>query len=293
MYDVYIFLEDPYNGTTNPPPISHLFDGSGLLFNQPINYLPHPNIESLQDTKHGIHCGRQNCDGCDETFKMKAVSSDYLLFKKVLESRSPTSTDGVIIVKPTTVAIGGTSASDVSGILGDAEEEAGGELDIFYFAKWLDRPEKYTTLRNYETGGKLIRTYSPHGLQAYALTAKGIDKLVTRFDPTENPVICRPFSQVIHMLVENCTLFAVSTTPLLMFYDATRIVLKTKKSALGEKARFSYLKTCEAQGEIHPEEPLNRRISADLSFFWLMVIMLVILITIAVFYCRNPGLCKI
>jgi hypothetical protein len=245
----------------------------------PVIYLNHPNTDALQDSKIGVHCGRHNCSECDQTFKMRAVSSDYLLFKQVLELwEAGPQTDGVIIVKPTTVSMFGTS-STVSDILSDALSASGGEMDIFFFAKWLDRPEKYVTLSTYPSGGKLIRTYSPHGLQAYAITVKGLRKLQSKFNPSNNPVLCRPFSQVIHMLVENGTLFALSTTPTVMAYDATRIVLKSRKNAIGEKARFSYLKTCEARSEIHPEEPLNRRISADLSFFWLMIILMVVIIT--------------
>ena len=293
MYTVYIFLEDPFNGTTAKPPIHTMFDPVGTVFNDPIVYAQHPNIDTLHDSKLGVHCGRPNCDGCDDTFKMRAVSSDYLIFKKVLETwTAGPMTDGVVIAKPSTVAVAG-DATSVSNILTDAETEAGGEMDIFYFSKWLDRPEKYVTMLNYPTGGKLVRTYSPHGLQAYAITVNGLNKLRQKYDPAENPVLCRPFSQVMHMLVENGTLYAVSTTPTLMFYDSSRIVMKTHKSAIGEKARFSYLKTCEARGEIHPEEPLNRRISADLSFFWLLIIMFIILITISVIYCKGSGRCKI
>ena len=66
-------------------------------------------------------------------------------------------------------------------------------MDIFYFSKWLYRPEKYVSMLNYPTGGKLVRTYRPHGLQAYAITVSRMKKLRQKYSSAENPVLCRPF----------------------------------------------------------------------------------------------------
>jgi hypothetical protein len=43
---------------------------------------------------------------------------------------------------------------------------------------------------------------------------------------------------------------------------------------------FSYLKTCEARAETHPERPLHRRISTDLTAFWIVVIIITVSVAI-------------
>jgi hypothetical protein len=274
-YDVFVFVESPYT-VTNPPPIANLFTATPSKFPLVV-FKDMPKAELRCDTRIGKFCGKRDCTECDETLKMKTVSPDYEIFKTVLSEWTEASGRGVVIIKSTTVTTL-TDPAVLADTLTEAEGLSGEDLDAFFFAKWLDRPDQFNVLSaNISNGSKLVRTWNPHGLQAIAFTNKGFAKLAATYAPDKNPVVCRPFAQVINVLVQNGTLYAATTTPSLTQYDAT---LVSESSTIDDSsaAKFSFLKTSECRGENHPMRPYNRRISADLSLFWSVIIILVALI---------------
>jgi hypothetical protein len=292
-YNVLIFIGNPYS-SSYVPPVYSLFGGSnGSGVFKSVKTVELPNNKTSCDTLIGTNCGKKSCDGCGDTFKARPFSIDYLIFVETLKRWKELpdyQTKGMVIAKSSSVS-SGAKASDLSdALIGGLE--AIPETDIFYFSKWLDRPDQYNVLNtNLNTGMKTIRTWNPHGMQALALTPAGLAKLDSSFNPDRNPVVCRPFAQVLNALVQNGTLKATSTSPTLLHYDATLVSEippasicsepnAKKPTVRSDAAKFSYLKTCEARGETYPEAPLNRRISSDLSLFWVVIIILVAAIVV-------------
>lgn len=278
-YKVYIFLIHPYNSTTNLPPIASVFDGDPKF---EIIYKDTPRVEIRADTRISMICGKKGCTSCGETHKMKPVTPDYELFKIALEEWNllpggEKLTTGVILVKGTTVTASATP-SLLSSVLTDAETSSHFEsgVDVFYLAKWLDRADQFNVVKTYSNGSKLVRTWNANGIQALAITPKGMKKLGESYPPETNPVVCRSFSQVLNILLQNGTLIGATTTPSLLQYDSTYVTERPAYGTFGDAFnRHSYLKTAECRSETHPENPLNRRISADLTFFWVVVVVVV------------------
>lgn len=258
------------------PPLKAYFDAQihweVIVFDPPVvNGL-------LFDSKICDQCSLKECS-CEErtTFKMNISSSDYLLFVSALDYwKSHGENFNVLVVKPTSVT--GYDFNTIKTIIDDAFILKP-DLQFFYLAKWLDDANQFENLKTYPGGLKLIRTYSPHGMQVLLLSVECMRKLKLAYDPATNPVVCRPFSQILHDLVSSSSLNAYSTTPLLFHYDATIIKEKVNSCNLKEQANLSYLKNCECQGTHLPEFPLNRRISSDVTFFWLFLLCIIVLLT--------------
>jgi len=283
-YKVYVFLTIPYNDTDLLPPISSVFVSDPLRFE--IVYKNTPNVEIRVDTRIGISCGKRGCTSCGETHFMKPASPDYEIFREALSDwkanvpEGEKESTGMILVKSTTVSSSAT-ATDLLRVLDDSYVELEGNLDLVYLAKWLDRPEQFNVLKTYTNGSKLVRTWNAHGIQALGITPRGINKLAISFDPDINPVVCRPFSQVINILLQNGTLVGTTSTPSLLQFDSTLVADRAVAHYASDGiAKFSYLKTCECRGETHPEYPLNRRVSSDLTFFWIVVVLIVAVISV-------------
>lgn len=274
-YRVYCYYAD--SGDTQPSPIHKLFTDAGI----DVHVLTGNGTTTPAVDTRISRCGKRTCTTCSSNTFIPPATSDYEIFRQVVQAEtaasSPMNSDGgVIIIKSTTVT-SSTTIDDLESALINAKSVST-NFDIFYFARWLDRPELYEVQRSLDGGGKLIRTWSPHGLQAVAITKVGYDALVAKFPPDHNPVVCRPFAQVINQLIQRGELTAMSTTPPLLSFDATLVSLQGVSGNLHEP--FSYLKTCEARAETHPERPLHRRISTDLTAFWIVVIIITVSVAI-------------
>jgi hypothetical protein len=249
---------------------------SGVTFAAPVR-IPEEKLCVPVDT-HIAQCGRHGCCDCATTHVIRPVTSDYEAFRRASQDWDQTS--GVIIVKASTVAVA-VSATEIADVLhaaATAADASASPSDVFYLAKWLDRPELWTTLAVLPGGAKIVRTWSPNGFQAVAFSPGGFAKVLAAFPPASNPVVCRPFSQVLNSMVAAGTLVATTTTPSLLHFDATRVQIAS--SATTPDAAFSYLKTCECRGDTQPERLLTRRVSADLSLFWVVVVMLTAVVSV-------------
>lgn len=207
------------------------------------------------------------CSTTKGTYKIQAVNEDYILFKKAALHYKQNFIDtfkGFILHKSSTT----TSQSDISqfeNIITTHQTS----FDIFYLTKWLDKAESISVLETYNNGLKYIRTYCPNGLQSVLFNNSSISKILEVYTEKYNAG-CRPFSQVLNMLVQDGCLIATSTTPLLFSFNSSLINPK----------KYDYLKTCEFQGSVFPEEPLNRRISSDISFFWIFIVLFIVGLTL-------------
>ena len=254
-----------------------------------ITYLTEPKAKSNYglkakaiETGLGTNCGRPGCKDCLTTHKMIPATPDFGIFEEIRTNHWD-QVSGVIIAKTSTTTI--SSLERIAGDLMEAQTLSENSMDVFYFAKWLDRPDQFTTLavKAEPTGEiyKIVRTWNAHGFQSLAFSPLGFKKLSEAY-PSTTPVVCRPFAQVINTLLQNGTLYGITTTPSLMQYDATLITTVcdvTAAAMVGSPAVHSYLRTSECRGATIPEKPLNRRISNDLSFFWLAIVTIVVLIT--------------
>ena len=277
-YVVYVFSTNAAEVATTAvaTPAERIWMNSPKFEVDPTNRLLAPRQPLVSDCKISI-CGRRECTGCGgATHSIQAASVDYSIFAAVVAS-NPDPTKGIIIVLTSTVASAITSA-DLASILETAETASAGRLDLFYFAKWLDRPDQFDVLAELPAGGKIVRTWSPNGIQALAITPKGYKTLVEAYHPDRNPVVCRSFSLVLNTLVSRGELYAATTTPSCLQYDATLVSIRSSDGTAA--APFSYLKACEVRAATHPERPIPRRVSADLSLFWVAIIIVVATICI-------------
>lgn len=225
------------------------------------------------------NCGevKEVCKCLQKSFyKVKAINEDFILFQQASNHYKSNFTDkkGFILHKSTTIT-NQSNLEHVETVITDFE------YDIFYLCKWLDKAEMYEVLKVYENGQKYIKTFCPNGIQSLVFSNSGVDKITSKYNMENNPIGCRPFSQVLNLLTQNGCLISHSTTPLLFNYDPT-LICPSKANLHDSPAIYDYLKLCEIQGSIHPEEPLNRRFSSDISFFWIFIVLLVVILTLVV-----------
>lgn len=285
-YKVYIAVAPPL--TTDPDsaaaPIEALFTTptSGIGFDTFSNTVTRVNLPLrplVVDSKIGL-CGKRGCVGCEtqcgETYRMQTQSPDYDIFREVLQDwRAGDGVGGVVIVKSTTVTVSATSDTLASALLMAVGAEP--DLDVFYFSKWLDRADQFRRLGTpLFGGGSVVRTWNPHGFQALAITQSGVQKLADAFPPDTDPVVCRTFSQVMNAMIQRGSLVAATTTPSLLQYDSMLVGIRELYG--NAEAPYGYLKTAECVASVHPERPLNRRISADLSLFFAVLIIFIAVI---------------
>lgn len=267
---------------TSESEVEKMFTGitSSMFSSNPVK-IPMPTPNKHVDTKINA-CGRRTCNGCRRTHIARPATLDYEIFTAVAANYAlRNATDGVVIIKDTTVTPG-VSLDIVEFAINSAISKLASRptpevMDVFYLAKWLDIPNKFEKLDLLPGGGHVVKTWSPHGFQALVFTNTGFDKLLKAFPPDKKPVVCRPFSEVMNLMIQNGALIAATTTPSLMQYDT---YLTGDPSGYNDSlAPYTYLKSCEARGDIGVDRPQNRRISSDLTMFWFIIVVLVTFIT--------------
>lgn len=224
-------------------------------------------------------CGRfSGCDDCQDTIKMVPVSPDYEIFLEA--KRRWDGVSAVFIGKWTTLSTDATPERLFHAMRVSSNSTAFSPFDIFYAAKWLDRPGHYQEIAPLPntTGTTVIRTHSPHGMQAVVFSPAGMEKIWNLFSNATNPVISRPFSLVLNGLVQTGKIVAHSTTPTLMHFDAQAIGQHSSSSSKD----LPHLKTAEARAETPPDGPQTRRISSDMTFFHLLLVILIVVIAVCV-----------
>lgn len=290
MYRVYII-----RGADSPPPgipaISTAFTNA-LFVTPPIVIDEPPSkatatktcIPSVVETCIGTDCGHVGCNDCDSTHQMIPITPDYEIFSQVYTDwENAGSTGGVVIVKSSTATL--LNPTEVASLLTDANTYSSGNFEIFYYAKWLDRPDQFNVLHTYSNMSKMVRTWNPHGMQSIAFTEAGFIKLAERYPPNVNPVVCRPFAQVLNTLIQNGTMYAITTTPSSMQYDST-LITSSSYACQNENTSIahSYLRSAECRGVNDVEHPINNRISSNISFFWFVIAVLMVAVTVWIIF---------
>ena len=106
----------------------------------------------------------------------------------------------VIICKDT--AISSASSATILDVVEATIESSsypGNQFDLFYLAKWMDRCDQYTNVREVGANGlKLVDTISPNGVLCLMFSPQGVTKFLSSFSPDENPIINQPLGQVLN-----------------------------------------------------------------------------------------------
>jgi hypothetical protein len=285
MYKVYIIRGFENLSRTLIPPIANSFQPSSIFSSQTILDEPPSKITQSKlvvdlEIKKDTKCGRVGCKECECLPTTVATTPDYGIFKNIYNDWiAGGKIGGVVIIKSSTTTL--LQQKQLESLLYDANEYSNQAFDVFYFAKWLDRPDQFENLHTYADGqSKMVRTWNAHGLQAVAFTQAGFKKVYDLYGP-ENTIVCRPFSQILNSLLQNGTLYGVTTTPSAMQYDSC-LVTETAfgiTSDMSNSFVHSYLRASECRGSSFPDRPLNRRISYDLTFFWIIIVAIIVIIT--------------
>lgn len=230
------------------------------------------NCENI-NTQICKNCGEFDDEcGCfkKDFFKYSTQNEDYTIYQHALSiySSSFPGRSGFIIFKSTTT----TTQENLNQLNLLLTENF--SADLFYMAKWLDKKECMEVIKVYPNSLKYIRSYNAIGIQALIFSNNAVEKLKCLKN-----VVCRPFSLVLLDLIKEGQLIAHSSFPCLFNFDCFETSYKLNCE---DKALYDYLKNCEIQGSIFPEEPLNRRFSSDITFFWIFIVILIVIITLVV-----------
>lgn len=289
-YRVFIVIQSPFRGGISDPasPIETIFTSAlpgspGILkFGNTVTRFELPSTSQLIDSKIPVLSASEvlkaeksselvTSENVTKTHQLRAFTPDYEIFRKLVTEWDINPAQGVVMIKTSSVTCLPNS-DKLAEVINLAETELS-TFDLFYFARWLDRPDQYVSLSELQGGAKLIQTMNPNSFQAIAISPGGMAKLKEFYPPDTNPVVCRAFSQILNQLIQKGNLVAASSTPCLVAYDALRIAQRAETGS--PEAPFSYLKLAEARGDTSPERPFNRRLSAECTPFWLLIIVIV------------------
>lgn len=247
------------------------------LFNGEIEYeIIDSKIFKTEEVNCGIceECGENICEcKIKNFFKIDIYNEDVPIYQMCLhlyrKNNLHLTKQGFIVIKSTTITTH-FNLDNVKSVLNDIPND----LDIFYFSKWLDKFETIETIKTYNNGSRLIKTFNPLGFQSVLLKNSFITKMEC-FNTKD--VVCRPFSLIVLNKIKEGDLIAYSTFPTLFSFDP--FSSKTfYKAGCYESVLYEYLKNCELQGTLYPEEPLTRRFSSDIIFFWIFIICIIVFI---------------
>ena len=182
-------------------------------------------------------------------------------------------------------------------------------FDLFYLANWMDRCELYSDhLDVNDTGLKMVTTQSPNGMLCLMMTPRGKNKILKFFNPETNPIYCdknsRSLGQHLNDLSQQTgekSLDAKTTTVPLITFDlsqrksdaelmkmsqcrhVTRNSKETidsiKKNAIemAEQVRNGITPTTKTE-ILKDTQDFIKQQSADMSFFWFAIVVIIILI---------------
>lgn len=183
-----------------------------------------------------------------------------LIFSKVAEL-NPTA-DKIVILQDKVIPPPFVTGSEIISSF-DSED-----FDLFYLSRWLDKSSSYKTINEFSNGSKLIRTFSPSGFTYGTVIVNSV--FYELKDKMDNK---RSIETSVRNLIESGNYKCLSTTPVLLSFSSDKVVDLTYAGEYTNN-HFSYLKTCEVVSNDINEIPIKRRISNDLSLFWLVVIIL-------------------
>ena len=182
---------------------------------------------------------------------------------------------GPVLIAKTSIC-SSTAPADIANIVNAFEPMV--EYDIFYLSKWLDRCDQYEYISSPLPALRLVQTYNPHGFHAIVFQPTGIERVLERYHPADHPLKNCPFGQALNNMIARDSkkyepLIALTTTPTLLSFDVVEC----------RQCETDSMKLSECRDVPTPAQPGTSRLSANLVFFWFLLIAVVILITAWIF----------
>lgn len=214
------------------------------------------------------------------------VDPDYAMLMDALSKATKGSY--VIVVKDTAVSAASTQTIlDVIDALIASNQQPSTSWDLAYLAKWLDRCDLYTNVRETgDNGLKLVDTVSPNGVLALMLSPAGQAKFLAKYPMTDqgdvkaNPIVKQPLGKVLNESISARPdvsdasrpaalqrFTAVTTTPSLINFDITQ---RTNDNEL--------LKTNECRSVPQTRPAKAAKASSDMGFLWFILIVIVVVL---------------
>lgn len=207
--------------------------------------------------------------------------SDYCM---VLDAFAKASPDAYVIIAKDT-CVSALTSSSIYDVLGESIASCktdGNQFDIFYLARWLDRCDQYSNIREVSDRGlKIVDTVSPNGVLALMFTPEGRQKFLAAFNPETSPITDRPLGQVLNNRISARTAPGVTdvTRPANMqrFLAATAYPSLITFDITKRTSDAEFLKTVDCRGP--PEVvPVKARQSSDMGLFWFIIVVVVVVL---------------
>lgn len=220
--------------------------------------------------------------------KVKGWDKDYAMLIDVFNKADPSSY--TIICKDT--AISTSTSETILNVIETAMETC--SFDLFYLAKWMDRCDQFSNMRDVgDQGMKIVDTVSPNGFLCIMFSPKGKEKFLQVFPPFEtedckaNPITKQPLGQVLNSRISmrNSKAYldesrptsakrfsAITCHPSIINFDITK-----------RRHDIETLKTVECR-EIPKEDTTKTKPSGGLGFFWFIVIVLIVIVLVWAIY---------
>lgn len=203
----------------------------------------------------------------------KTWDADYAIFMDAYYrcTSAERNKEGFSIIKDTTIT---SVPSHKIAALIDKVQVLRGEL--FYISDWMDRCDM---MQNASPG--IVSTQSPNGFQAITFWPSIIKRIMSDHHPKESPLeIGSTMGSYLNLLVTDDDVKAYTAYPPVAFFDIVN----------HRRNRWDSLKMSLCQNIPGVETPVSNRLSSDLTFFWLVLILYTVIMTCIVFiYMKNKG----
>lgn len=264
----------------------HLRDRSSDLLSEigPVNFIYENDLTSCEwDKDYEILIRAMEESGILEKMKNCEEITDYLLVAKdTIVSSASALTVNEFVQK---IVI-----SDMNIYCDNPNK-----FDLFYLSHWLDRCDQYCLINSNGTGPQIVKIYSPNGFHSVIFSPSGLKKIYRDYNPCINPIIGDTLGSVLNKRIDkngnSCdypcegkgskgsskinrqhsdVYDALGCTPNLLCFD---IINSTC---------IDGLKMAECRDVPTPYIHKRKYTEYDMTLFWFLLIMLVVIITIVI-----------
>ena len=173
-----------------------------------------------------------------------------------------------LIVKSDSVTL--VPAQTIRRILGEIVKETG--WDVCYLCKWLDRCDLYKNAKDLGSGS-LVKTLSPHGLQALVFSPQGKQRILGLEKLRTGGYFLSKgdLDSDLNRTISSGGLIALATTPNLFDYD---VLLATKSSDLLKASECVRPTTNQTNLSSGPNDPGTH------PFVWFIAVILIVILVL-------------
>lgn len=261
-YGIETFLqaesEDPNNGK-----IINIFHGSsssGRTTNE-------MNILALEHITYNPH-----------------FDSDYSFLMDAISKSDPR--NSTIICKKN--AISHLNSERMNDLLEEIMDQENLEFDVLFLANWMDRCDLYSDIRNIgDSGSKIARTTSPNGDLCLMFTPRGKKKMMDSFHPEKNPIIKsqgKPLGYHLTQMISVGDIDSYAADPPFINFDMNKVTNNAEYIKGIQCREVPNIKNGGKEAVIDFEEPEEIVVSNDLSWFWFILAILLVILLAYVIY---------